>query len=42
MACRPFELERQVFDGVEVISSSHVNVEKEIFNPNSRVSCSII
>jgi hypothetical protein len=38
----PLELEGQVFDGVEVISSCHVDVEEEILNPYGWVSCPIV
>ena len=31
-----------VLDGVEVISPGHMNVEKEVFNPHSRVCCPVI
>ena len=38
----PLELEGQVFDGVEVISSCHVDVEEEILYPYCWVSCPIV
>ena len=31
-----------VFNGVDVISTSHVNVEKEIFDPYGRIGRSIV
>ena len=38
----PFELEGEVFYGVEVISSSHVYVEDIILDPDPRVCCSVV
>ena len=32
----------QVFYGMEIISSGHMNVEKEVFNPHRRVCCPVI
>jgi len=32
----------EIFDGVEIITASHVNVEKKVFNPYSRIRRSII
>ena len=38
----PFELEGQVFDSMEIVSSSHVYVEDVILDPDSRVCCFIV
>ena len=38
----PFEFQWEVFDGVEVVSPGHVDVENKVFNPNRRVRRSII
>ena len=38
----PFQLEGKVFDGVEVIPASHVDVEDKIFNPDTKVCRSVI
>ena len=32
----------EVFNGMEIISSSHMNVEKKIFNPDGRIRRSIV
>ena len=37
-----FQLEGRVFDGVEIISASHVDVEDKVLNPDSRVCCSVV
>ena len=37
-----FQLERQVFDGVEIISAIHVDVKDEVLNPDYRVCRSVI
>ena len=42
MPCWSFQLYREVFNGVEVISTSHVNVDKKIYNPYGRIHRSII
>lgn len=42
MPCRSLELHRKVLNSVEVISTSDMNVEEEIFDPHSRVSHSIV
>ena len=38
----PFELEREVFNGVEIISSSHVDVEDEILDPHCGIGCAVV
>ena len=38
----PFQLEGKAFDGVEVIPTSHVDVEDKIFNPDPRVCRSVV
>lgn len=40
--CWSLQLQGKVFNVVEVISASHVNVEKKIFNPYGGVRRSII
>ena len=37
-----FQLEGQVFDGVEIISASHVDVKDKVLNPDPRVCCSVV
>ena len=37
MSCWSLQLQGKVFNGVEVISTSHVNVEKKIHNLDGRV-----
>ena len=37
-----FEFEREVFDGVKIVIAGHVNVEKEIFNPDGRIRRSVV
>ena len=32
-----FQLEGQVFDGVEIVSASHMDMEDEVLNPDPRV-----
>ena len=36
-----FKLEGQVLDGMEIVSASHVNVEKETFDPHRGVCCAM-
>ena len=38
----PFELEGYVLDGVEIISSSHMDMEDIVLNPDPRVCCSVV
>ena len=38
----PFKLEGQVFNGMEIVSTSHMNMEDEILYPDSRVCSSVI
>ena len=33
----PFKLEGQVFNGMEIISASHMNMEDKVLDPDSRV-----
>ena len=33
----PFKLEGQVFNGMEIVSTSHMNMEDEVLYPNSQV-----
>ena len=33
----PFKLEGQVFNGMEIVSTSHMNMEDEVLYPDSRV-----
>ena len=42
MSGSPFKLEWEILDGMYVITASHVNVEKEIFDPHRGVCCPII
>ena len=42
MPCWSFQLYREVFNGVEIISASHVKVEKKIFNPYNGICRSIL
>ena len=37
-----FQLEGQVFDGVEVISLSHVDMKDKVLNPDPRVCRSVV
>ena len=37
-----FQLEGKVFDCMEVVPTSHVNMEDEIFNPDPRVYRSVV
>ena len=37
-----FQLEGQVFDGVEIISASHMDMEDEVLNPEPRVYRSVV
>ena len=37
-----FELEGQILDGMEIISSSHMDVEDVVLNPDPRVCCSVV
>ena len=38
----PFELEWEVFNGVEVIFSSHMNMENEILDPYYGIGCAVV
>ena len=42
MPSRSFQLEGQVFNGVEIISASHVDVKNEVLNTDGRVCCSVV
>ena len=37
-----FEFEGQVFNGVEIVSVSHMDVEDEVLNPDPRVCHSVV
>ena len=37
-----FKLEGEVFDGVKIVTTGHVDVKEIVFNPNRRVCCAII
>ena len=37
-----FEFEGEVFDGMDIVIASHVNVEKKIFNPYRGIYHSIV
>ena len=37
-----FQLEGQVFDGVEIVSASHMDMEDEVLNPDPRVCRSVV
>ena len=37
-----FQLEGQVFDGVEIISASHMDMKDKVLNPDSRVYRSVV
>ena len=37
-----FHLEGQVFDGVEIVSAGHVDVEEIVLDPDRGVCCAII
>ena len=37
-----FQLEGQVFDGVEIISASHVDVKDKVLNPDCMVCHSVV
>ena len=36
------EFEREVFDGVMIVTVGHMNVEKKVLNPHHGVCCPII
>ena len=38
----PFQLEGQVFDGVEIVSASHMNVKNKVLNPDRSVYSSVV
>ena len=38
----PFKLERQVFNGMEIVSTSHMNMEDKVLYPDSRVCGSVV
>ena len=38
----PFLLEGQVFDGMEIVSASHMDVKNKVLNPDCRVCHSVI
>ena len=38
----PFNFKVDIFDGVDIITATHVNVEKKIFNPYSGICHSIV
>ena len=42
MSIWSFQLEGQIFNGVEIISASHVDVKNKVLNPDRRVSRSVI
>ena len=42
MSSWPFQLEGKVFDGVEVIPTSHVDMKDKILNPDPGVCHSVI
>ena len=42
MSCWPFQLVGKVFDGVEVIPTSHVDMKDKILNPDPRVCRSVV
>ena len=37
-----FKLEREVFDGVEIVTAGHMDVKEIIFDPNRGVYCAIV
>ena len=37
-----FQLEGPVFDGVEIVSASHMDMEDEVLNPDPRVCRSVV
>ena len=38
----PFKLEGKVFNGMEIVSTSHMNMEDEVLYPDSRVCASVV
>ena len=42
MSIWPLQLEGKVFDGVEVIPTSHVNMQDKILDPDPWVCCSVV
>ena len=38
----PFKLEGQVFNGMEIVSTSHMNVKNKVLNPDHRVRRSVV
>ena len=38
----PFKLEGQVFNGMEIVSASHMNMEDKVLDPDSRVCGPIV
>ena len=37
-----FKLEREIFDGVKIVTAGHVDVKEIVFDPNRGVCCAII
>ena len=37
-----FQLEGQVFDGMEIVSVSHMDVKNKVLKPDYRVGCSVV
>ena len=37
-----FQLEGQVFDGVEIVSASHMDMKDKVLNPDPRVCLSVV
>ena len=37
-----FQLEGKVFDGVEIVSASHMDMEDEVLDPDPRVCRSVV
>ena len=42
MSSWSLQLERKVFDGMEIISPSHVDMKDKVLNLDPRVCCSIV
>ena len=38
----PFKLEGQVFNGMDIVSTRHMNMEDEVLYPDSRVCGSVV
>ena len=42
MPSRSFKLEWEVFDGVKIITTGHVDMKEMVFHPNRGICCAVI